>query len=52
VTVRARAPYGWPDRDELGWAMLGSLVREVRASVVAGVGELTLVELLPTGADG
>lgn len=47
VTVRARTPDGWPDRDELGWAMLNSLVGEVRASVEDGVGTLTLVEPLP-----
>lgn len=51
VTVRARAPRGWPGRDELGWAMLGTLVGEVRARVDDGVGTLTLIEPLPTAAD-
>jgi serine/threonine-protein kinase RsbW len=50
VTVRAPAPEGWPERDELGWAMLGTLVGEVRASVRDGVGTLTLIEPLPTVA--
>jgi hypothetical protein len=48
VTVRARAPLGWPERDELAWALLGSLVHEVRADLRHGMGTLTLVELLPT----
>lgn len=52
VTVRARAPHGWPGRDELGWAMLGTLVGEVRVAVHEGIGELTLIEPLPTAADG
>ncbi|HET9172906.1 MAG TPA: hypothetical protein VFN97_25995, partial [Actinospica sp.] len=29
VIVRSRMPGGWPERDELGWAMLNSLVDEV-----------------------
>jgi hypothetical protein len=52
VTVRAKAPYGWPQRDELGWAMLGNLVSEIHAILDGGVGALTLVEPLPTGAGG
>lgn len=48
VTVRARAPLGWPEGDELGWALLGSLVGDVRVSVSDGIGALTLVEPLPT----
>ncbi|MBR7838723.1 hypothetical protein KDL01_35975 [Actinospica durhamensis] len=48
VTVRARAPLGWPQRDELGWAMLASLVGEVRVRVHDGIGALTLIEPLPT----
>ena len=48
VTVRARAPLGWPHRDELGWAMLASLVGEVRVRVRDGIGALTLIEPLPT----
>jgi serine/threonine-protein kinase RsbW len=52
VTVRARAPHGWPGRDELGWAMLGSLVGEVRVQVEDGIGALTLIEPLPTATDG
>jgi serine/threonine-protein kinase RsbW len=51
VTVRAPAPNGWPGRDELGWAMLGSLVGEVRVSLDGGVGTLTLIEPLPTATD-
>ena len=47
VTIRARAPQGWPARDELGWAMLGSLVGEVRTEVRDGIGVLTLIEPLP-----
>jgi hypothetical protein len=50
VTVRATAPPGWPQRDELGWAMLGNLVSEIHAILQNGVGALTLVEPLPTGA--
>jgi serine/threonine-protein kinase RsbW len=50
VTVSARAPQGWPERDELGWAMLGTLVGEVRARLRDGVGVLTLIEPLPSGA--
>jgi serine/threonine-protein kinase RsbW len=52
VTVRGPAPRGWPGRDELGWAVLGSLVGEVRAVVADGIGTLTLIEPLPTGAAG
>jgi anti-sigma regulatory factor (Ser/Thr protein kinase) len=48
VTVRSRAPLGWPHRDELGWAMLASLVGEVRVGVSGGIGALTLIEPLPT----
>jgi serine/threonine-protein kinase RsbW len=51
VTLRSPAPDGWPGRDELGWAMLGSLVGEVRARVQDGMGILTLIEPLPTAAD-
>jgi serine/threonine-protein kinase RsbW len=51
VTVRARAPEGWPGRDELGWAMLGSLVGQIRVQVEDGIGTLTLIQPLPTGAD-
>lgn len=47
VTVRARAPQCWPERDELGWALLGSLVGEVRVEVCDGIGALTLIEPLP-----
>lgn len=47
VTIRARAPRGWPERDELGWAMLGSLVAEVRTELRDGIGILTLIEPLP-----
>ena len=50
VTVRAPAPEDWPETDELGWAMLGSLVAEVRANVHEGIGTLTLIEPLPTVA--
>ena len=52
VTVKARAPRGWPDRDELGWAVLGSLVGEVRVRVEDGIGALTLIQPLPTATDG
>lgn len=47
IVVRARAPHGWPERDELGWALLGSLVGELKVSVEDGIGTLTLVEPLP-----
>ena len=47
VTVSARAPEGWPEADELVWAMLNSLVSEVRYTVVDGIGTLTLIEPLP-----
>lgn len=50
VTVRAPAPQGWPQRDELGWAMLETLVAEVRVSLQDGIGVLTLIEPLPTAA--
>lgn len=52
VTVRARAPLGWPVRDELGWAMLASLVGDVQAGVKEGIGTLTLIEPLPTATPG
>jgi hypothetical protein len=48
VILRGTAPSHWPDRDELGWAMLETLVSEVRAEVRGGVGELTLIDALPT----
>jgi serine/threonine-protein kinase RsbW len=51
VTVRAAAPRGWPDRGEMGWAVLSCLVGEVRVSLQDGIGELTLVEPLPTASD-
>ena len=50
VMVRARAPHDWPERDELGWALLGSLVGDVSVSVEDGIGTLTLVEPLPSSA--
>ncbi|HWG28874.1 ATP-binding protein [Actinospica sp.] len=50
VIVRAPAPHDWPERDELGWALLGSLVGDVSVSVEDGIGTLTLVEPLPSGA--
>lgn len=51
VTVSGRAPRDWPERDELGWAMLSALVGDVRVSVRDGVGALTLIVPLPTSAD-
>jgi hypothetical protein len=51
VTVRAPASDGWPDREDLGWEMLRTLVADVRVSIEDGVGTLTLVEPLPTAAD-
>jgi anti-sigma regulatory factor (Ser/Thr protein kinase) len=50
IVVRARAPQDWPERDELGWALLGSLVGEVTVDVEDGIGTLTLVEPLPSDA--
>ena len=47
VTVRARIPRGWPESDELRWAMLNSMVGEVRVSAKDGIGTLTLIEPLP-----
>ena len=52
VTVSGRAPRDWPERDELGWAMLSALVGDVQVSVRDGVGALTLIVPLPTSADG
>ena len=52
VTVSGRAPRDWPERDELGWAMLSALVGDVQVSVQDGVGALTLIVPLPTSADG
>ena len=49
IVLRGVAPVAWPDRDELGWAMLEALVSEVRAEVRDGMGVLTLIEPLPTG---
>lgn len=51
VTVSGPAPRGWPERDELGWAMLSALVGDVQVSVRDGVGALTLIVPLPTSAD-
>lgn len=51
VTVSGRAPRDWPERDELGWAMLSALVGDVQVSVRDGVGALTLIVPLPTSAD-
>ena len=50
IVVRARAPQDWPEREELGWALLGSLVGEVTVDVEDGIGTLTLVEPLPSDA--
>ena len=49
VTLRGTAPAGWPERHEPGWAVLESLVGEVRAEVRDGEGVLTLIDPLPTG---
>lgn len=47
VTVRAAVDEDWPRVDELGWAMLGALVGDVRAQVRHGQGTLTLIQPLP-----
>jgi serine/threonine-protein kinase RsbW len=47
VTVRAPVDEGWPLVDELGWAMLGALVGEVRVEVRGGLGTLILIQPLP-----
>lgn len=47
VTVRAPVEEDWPRVDELGWAMLGALVGEVRVEVRSGLGTLTLIRPLP-----
>ena len=52
VTVSAKVPGGWPRRDELGWAMLSSLVGDVQVDRRDGVGALTLIVPLPTAAVG
>ena len=49
IILRGIAPVDWPDRGELGWALLEALVGEVHAEVRDGVGVLTLIEPLPTG---
>ena len=51
VTVSGRAPRDWPERDELGWAMLSALVGDVQVSVEDGVGALTLIVPLPNATD-
>lgn len=51
VTVSAPVPADWPDRGELGWAILRTLVGDLRVSVEDGIGALTLIEPLPTAAD-
>jgi len=57
ITVRGLAPANWPEREEIGWAMLRALVGEVRAEDADGVGTLTLIEPLyaadrPQGVSG
>jgi len=49
VVLSGTAPAGWPVRSELGWAVLESLVGEVRAELRDGMGVLTLIDPLPTG---
>ena len=51
VTIRAAVDEGWPPVDELGWMLLRTLVEDVRVRVRNGLGELTLVLPLPSGAD-
>ena len=47
VTVRAPVDEDWPRVDELGWAMLGALVGDVRVEVRGGLGILILIQPLP-----
>ena len=47
VILRGTVPSGWPDREDLGWAVLESLVGEVHAEVRDGTGVLTLIDPLP-----
>jgi serine/threonine-protein kinase RsbW len=49
VTVRATVGEGWPEVDELGWAVLRALVGDLHVDVRGGVGVLTLIVPLPTG---
>lgn len=51
VTVSARAPLGWPERDEVGWEMMSDVVDAVRVRLRDGIGTLTLIVALPTAAD-
>jgi serine/threonine-protein kinase RsbW len=50
VTLSAPVPRGWPQRDELGWELLSSLVGDVQVSVRDGVGTVRLIVALPTAA--
>ena len=49
MTVRAAAGAGWPRFGELSWAVLSGLASEVRVHTRDGLGELTLIEQLPSG---
>jgi len=52
ITVRGPIPNCWPDRESLGWLVLGALVSELRCEIRPGedgVGTLAFVELLSTG---
>lgn len=51
VTVRAPVDEDWPRVDELGWALLGALVGDVRVEVRHGLGTLTLIHPLSAEAD-
>lgn len=51
VTVRAAVGDGWPDVDELGWAVLRALVGDLHVDVHGGVGVLTLMLPLPAGME-
>jgi len=48
ISVRAATPEGWPQVEETGWALLRALVGDVRVQAHEGLGELTLVEPLPS----
>lgn len=50
ITVRAAAYAGWPEVDELGWAVLRALVGAVHWYVHDGLGVLTLALPLPREA--
>jgi hypothetical protein len=51
IRLAGRAPAGWPDRDALGWLVLGSLVGDLCWEHDGDSGLLTLVEHLPAAGE-